>query len=61
MAKTTNRYNASAGILALDQPKGVEVEQVFAGMGLGADEQPGQMLFAARSTSGCHAALFMDK
>jgi hypothetical protein len=51
----------SAEILPLDQPKGVEVEQVFAGMGLGADEQPGQMLFLARSTSGCHAALFMDK
>ena len=48
MAKTTNRYNASAGILALDEPKGVEVEQAFAGMRLGANEQPGQMLFPAR-------------
>jgi hypothetical protein len=36
---TTNRYKGSATkILALDQPNGVEVEQMLAGIGPRADE-----------------------
>jgi hypothetical protein len=62
MVTTTNRYKGSATkILALDQPNGVEVEQMLAGIGPRADEQPAQIPFPACSASGCHAALFMDK
>ncbi len=48
-------------IVALDQPDDGEVEPVLAGMTPGADEQAMQVRFPARSASGCHAPLFMDK
>jgi hypothetical protein len=47
MVTTTNRYKGSATkILALDQQNGIEVEQMLAGIGSRADEQPAQIPFS---------------
>jgi hypothetical protein len=62
MVKTTNRYKGFANQYPRSRSAdGVEVNQMFAGMGPVAGEQSAQIPLPARSANGCHAALFMDK